>query len=236
MTSPHLNVGDTVAPHELQALSGETVPVPDPGQLVHLELRRFAGCPVCNLHLRSVVVRADELRAAGIREVVVFHSSADDLRKYQAELPFDVIPDPDRKLYTEFGVEKTPRAILNPKAWGAIFKGLGRSIGATARREEHAPPVKPAGGSTGLPGDFLIASDGRVIASKYGEHAYDQWTVDEVLALAKSAPAAEATPPETEAAAPEAEAAAPASEATAPASEATAPGEEPAQPSAPAAP
>jgi len=223
MTSPHLNVGDTVAPHQLQALSDETVPVPDPGQLVHLELRRFAGCPVCNLHLRSVVVRADELRAAGIREVVVFHSSADDLRKYQAELPFDVIPDPDRKLYTEFGVEKTPRAILDPKAWGAIFKGLGRSIGATVRREEHAPPVKPAGGSTGLPGDFLIASDGRVIASKYGEHAYDPWTVDQVLALAKPAPAAKAPT-------------APAAEATAPAAEATAAAEEPAQPSAPAAP
>lgn len=201
MTSPHLNAGDMVAPHQLQALSGETVPVPDPGQLVHLELRRFAGCPVCNLHLRSVVVRADELRAAGIREVVVFHSSADDLRKYQAELPFDVIPDPDRTLYTEFGVEKTPRAILNPKAWGAIFKGLGRSIGATVRGQEHAPPVKPAGGSTGLPGDFLIASDGRVIASKYGEHAYDQWTVDEVLALVKSADsAAPAAPAEPEAA------------------------------------
>ena len=188
----HLNAGDTIAPHQLAALSGDSVPVPDPGHLVHLELRRFAGCPVCNLHLRSVVVRNDELKAAGIREVVVFHSSADDLRKYQAELPFDVIPDPDRKLYAEFGVEKTPRAILNPKAWGAIFKGLGRSIGATVRGNEHAPPVKPAGGSTGLPGDFLIDSDGRVIASKYGEHAYDQWTVDEVLALAKSAPADQA--------------------------------------------
>jgi peroxiredoxin len=191
---PHVNVGDTIAPHELTALSGDSVPVPDPGHLVHLELRRFAGCPVCNLHLRSVVVRNDELKANGIREVVVFHSSADDLRKYQAELPFDVIPDPDRKLYAEFGVEKTPRAILNPKAWGAIFRGLGRSIGASVRGEEHAPPVKPAGGSTGLPGDFLIASDGRVVASKYGEHAYDQWSVDEVLALAKSAPAAASVP------------------------------------------
>jgi peroxiredoxin len=214
----HLNAGDTIAPHQLTALSGDSVPVPDPGHLVHLELRRFAGCPVCNLHLRSVVVRNEELKGAGIREVVVFHSSADDLRKYQAELPFDVIPDPDRTLYAEFGVEKTPRAILNPKAWGAIFKGLGRSIGATARGKEHAPPVKPAGGSTGLPGDFLIASDGRVIASKYGEHAYDQWTVDEVLALAKSAPADTA----------------PADQPAAPAAEEAPAAEAPAQPTPPA--
>ncbi|WP_258958033.1 hypothetical protein [Streptomyces leeuwenhoekii] len=32
-----------------------------------------------------------------------------------------------------------------------------------------------------LPADFLIASDGRVLAAKYGEHVYDQWSVDELL-------------------------------------------------------
>ena len=42
------------------------------------------------------------------------------------------------------------------------------------------------GGRLGLPGDFLIGSDGRVIACKYGEHADDQWSVDELLALAVS--------------------------------------------------
>ena len=42
----------------------------------------------------------------------------------------------------------------------------------------------PRGGRLGLPGDFLIAPDGRVLACKYGEHADDQWSVDEVLRLA----------------------------------------------------
>jgi hypothetical protein len=37
-----------------------------------------------------------------------------------------------------------------------------------------------------MPADFLIARDGRVIASKYGNHAYDQWSVDELLELARS--------------------------------------------------
>jgi peroxiredoxin len=177
--------GDTVSPHQLVAISGEEVSVPDPGQLVHLELRRFAGCPICNLHLRSVVTRKDELAAAGIEEVVVFHSSDDELRKYQAELPVAVIADPEKKLYAEFGVEKSPRSVLNPHAWPAVFRGLGRHVGAVGKGEEHLTPLKPKNGSFGLPGDFLIASDGRVIASKYGEHAYDQWTVDEVLELAQ---------------------------------------------------
>jgi hypothetical protein len=33
----------------------------------------------------------------------------------------------------------------------------------------------------GLPADFLIAPDGRITALKYGRHAYDQWTIDELL-------------------------------------------------------
>ena len=45
------------------------------------------------------------------------------------------------------------------------------------------PPMLPTGGQLGVPADFLIASDGQVIAAKYGQHAYDQWTVDELLTL-----------------------------------------------------
>jgi hypothetical protein len=76
--------------------------------------------------------------------------------------------------------------VLNPGAWPAIARGLGHSIGAVIRRKEKAPPMVHENGSFGLPGDFLIASDGRVIASKYGAHAFDQWSVDEVLELARS--------------------------------------------------
>ena len=48
---------------------------------------------------------------------------------------------------------------------------------------------RPTGGHLGLPADFLIGPDGRVLASKHGRHANDQWTVDEVLAHAYSAKA-----------------------------------------------
>jgi peroxiredoxin len=180
-----LEPGAPVAPRQLVTISGESVSVPDAGQLVHLELRRFAGCPICNLHLRSVVMRKDELAAAGVKEVVVFHSTEEEMRKYQSELPFAVIADPEKKLYAEFGVEKSPRAVLNPRVWPSIFRAIGRTVGQVVRRKEKAPPVVHENGSLGLPGDFLIGSDGRVIASKYGTHAYDQWTVDEVLELAR---------------------------------------------------
>ncbi|NUS93431.1 MAG: AhpC/TSA family protein [Nocardia sp.] len=169
----------------LITVAGAELPIPRPRGLLHLQFRRFAGCPVCNLHLRSVVTRLDEIRAAGIREAAVFHSTAAELRKYTAELPLDVIADPERVLYREFGVESGGRALLDPRGWSAIARAVGTELAATGRRAGRpAPPSHPAGGRLGLPADFLIAADGTVLAAKYAAHIDDQWSVDELLALA----------------------------------------------------
>ncbi|MEV4132015.1 peroxiredoxin-like family protein [Dactylosporangium sp. NPDC049742] len=167
----------------LQVVVGEPVAVPDPSLLVHLQFRRFAGCPVCNLHLRSIVRRHDEITAAGVREVVVFHSTAAALREHVTDLPFPVVPDPQKRLYREFGVESSRRALLDPRVWPTILRAVARSTWALLRGRERSPSLNPAGGRFGLPADFLIAPDGTVLAAKYGEHAYDQWSVDELLDL-----------------------------------------------------
>ncbi|MGY4103037.1 peroxiredoxin-like family protein [Nocardia sp. R16R-3T] len=173
----------TVPARELVTIADSTIRVPDEDCLIHLQFRRFAGCPICNLHLRSFAVRHTEIRAADIREVVVFHSSAAELRTYEGDLPFDLIADPNRTLYREFGVEAKPRALLDPRAWPAIVRGVTTTTLAVLRKERPAPPAQPEGGRLGLPADFLIAPDGCVLASKLGAHADDQWTVDELLAF-----------------------------------------------------
>jgi len=178
--------GAMVSPIQVTTIAGEAVPIPDADRLVHLQFRRFAGCPVCNLHLQSFVRRRDEITAANIREVVVFHSSAEELRVHAGHLPFAIIADPGKRLYGDFAVESAPRALLDPRAWGAILLGVLRSALAVARRREALPPLRPRGGSLGLPGDFLIGRDGRVIAAKYGAHADDQWSVDELLWIART--------------------------------------------------
>ncbi|MCG5212835.1 peroxiredoxin-like family protein [Streptosporangium sp. KLBMP 9127] len=175
--------GSIVSARSLTPVSGSPVAIPDPDRLVHLQFRRFAGCPVCNLHLQSIVRRHTEIEAAGIREVAVFHSPAEELLEHTPDLPFAVVADPAKLLYAEFGVESSPRSLLDPRVWGAIL----RSSWEVVRGRGRAPGSKPNGGRLGLPADFLIASDGRVVASKYGEHAYDQWPVDELLDLAARA-------------------------------------------------
>lgn len=172
------NAGDTVPTLNLVDIHGTTVEIPGTKtKWTHLQFRRFAGCPICNLHMRSIVQRHPEIAAAGIREVVIFHSPKESLLPYQGNFPFSVIGDPEKKLYAQFGVGTSVFTILDVRAWPAMVRG---------NMVEDRPKGDPENGPLGLPADFLIDTEGKVVASHYGAHAYDQWSVDELLALVKS--------------------------------------------------
>ena len=114
----------------MTTIGGEILRIPEKNGLVHLQFRRFAGCPVCDLHLHSFVRRHDELARAGIREVVVFHSTRDDVVQYQADLPFAVVADADKRLYQDFGVE-------------VIAAGAALSAGVVCDRARHRAQCRP---------------------------------------------------------------------------------------------
>lgn len=178
--------GHVVSSRILTTVSGAPAPIPKSSHLVHLQFRRFAGCPVCNLHLHSFRQRKDEIAAAFIQEVIVFHSTKELLLPHVRHLPFAVVADPHKQLYIEFGVESSIRALINPRVWLPILRGISRSMQEILRKKYPLPTLRPQGGRFGLPADFLIGKDGRILACKYGAHAYDQWSVDELLILAKS--------------------------------------------------
>jgi len=176
-----MSVGEAI---ELTTIDGIGIALPAPDRLTHVQFRRFAGCPVCDLHLQSFVRRRVEIEQAGLREVVLFHSSAADLRVHASDLPFLVVADPDQRLYARFGVEAGTRALSDPRVWPHILRGVLRSLRLVIIGRQAMPPIVPEGGSFGLPADFLIGTDGILLACNYGEHAYDQWSVDDVLELA----------------------------------------------------
>jgi hypothetical protein len=178
-----VEAGSRVEPRELVTVRSERILIPDRAAIVHLQFRRFAGCPVCDLHLQSLLKWHNRIVSAGVREVVVFHSSAEVLAPYVRDLPFAVVADPAKRLYREFGVESSPRALLHPRAWLPITRAVLRSLGLTLRKGQPLPSLRPDGGRFGLPAEFLVDREGRVIANKYGTHAYDQWSVDELLDL-----------------------------------------------------
>ena len=168
--------GDTVPATTLVSVTGESIKFPDPNRVVHLQLRRFVDCPICNTHIAEMRGRAREIEAAGIKEVIVFHSSAKSIRSYQKDVPFVLVGDPKKALYKEFGVESS-LGFISRKSLGAAMRGMAHG---------HFG-LRLSGGPFGLPGDFLIAPSGQIKAAKYGTHAYDQWSVDELIALAKGA-------------------------------------------------
>lgn len=183
MHEPRLKMGDTVRRCDLVDIHGQAVRIPDAGRLTHLQFRRYAGCPACNVHLRSIARRYQEIVGAGIQEVVVFHSRRETMLAFQGELPFAAIADPDKRLYAEFGVgQMSWLSAFDPRSWRAVYRALTRSPslrGAMGMGEQHM----------GLPADFLIGADGVMLAAKYGEYVDDHWSVDDLLALARTRPA-----------------------------------------------
>jgi hypothetical protein len=63
------------------------------------------------------------------------------------------------------------------------------AVRGSLARASAAPSAGAADGLFGLPADFLVAPQGRIIAAKYGVHADDQWSIDELLALMNGASA-----------------------------------------------
>jgi hypothetical protein len=176
--------GGVIGRHQLTAAGGEAVQIPDATRLVHLQFRRFAGCAFCNIHLRSFEIRHYEIAAAGIWEVVIFRSTAEQLQRNHGEVPYTIILDPEGRLYDKFGIGSGLRAVLDPRAALMALPNLVRSI--FSRRRVGLPAEgQQVEGVLGFPADFLIGTDGRIIACKYGDHAGDGWSVDELLALAK---------------------------------------------------
>ena len=167
--------GDIFPNLTLTTSQGKPLTVPVPGAcLTHVQFRRWTGCPICNTHIGSLRRNADRIASAGIHEVLFFHSSQEDVKSFHQDLPFDAVADPGKRYYRELGVEQSWAYAMHPRALWAAFRGMGRRFN-----------LAMTGGPTGLPAEFLIAADGLIKAVKYGRHAYDQWSVEEVLELAK---------------------------------------------------
>src|ERR1039457_2012520 len=181
--------GDTITARELTTIRSERIVLPAPGILTHLQFRRYAGCPICNLHLQSMARRHIEIAAAGIQEIVVFHSAAEDMLPYQGQLPFAAVADPGRKLYDEFGVTASPRAVLHPKAWTAPLNPRVYPIIWRGNRVGGSPAPRHGDTALGLPADLLIAPAAGLRAARHRRRRSPPSSVDELLQLARTPPA-----------------------------------------------
>jgi hypothetical protein len=149
---------------QLDTINGQPVTMPAADGRTRLKFRRFAGCPICHVHLRGFAQRQQDIADAGITEVAFFHSPAQELRGYQSLLPFAVIADPDKEQYRQFGVEARLRALTHPRAWWAATRGYAAVLRHRGDPDRRGVGMGDDSTHLGLPAEFLIDPDGTVVA------------------------------------------------------------------------
>ena len=173
-----LKIGDNCPNIVINTIKGKELAVPNTNSnFLHLQFRRFAGCPVCNFHLHNLAKRNQDIRAAGISEIIFFHSSKEEMLKYQDHIPFDCVADPKKQFYKMFGVETSKRSILHPSVL------LNGTLNVLRTRKLYN---KAENGIFGLPADFMIDSNGKIIRAHYASHAGDNWSYEDLIEIINS--------------------------------------------------
>lgn len=120
---PKIAPGEVGSLLPLNNIDGAPVEIPDNGRMwVYLHFAPLAGCPICNAPLQGLIAASRKLAAASVRGVVVLHSPTASLLPYHRNFRFDVIGDPDKVLYRQFGVEASPRSLLDPRVWPTLIR------------------------------------------------------------------------------------------------------------------
>ena len=112
--SRRLSAGEAAPILRFAPVLGGEVRVTGAARPTHVQFRRFAGCPICHLHLREYQRRIHEIRRH-VQEVVFFHSGADELAGHSWDSGLAMVADPDKNHYRAFGVEEGARALADPR-------------------------------------------------------------------------------------------------------------------------
>ena len=125
-------------------------------QPVLLTFFRHAGCPMCNLRTRELILAHSKLERYNLKILTVFESPAKSIKRDvgRQNPPFPIIPDPGRELYRLYGVTISwigfvKIFIVRPRhVFEAVFKN------GFIPKFAEATPMMPA--------DFIISPDGTI--------------------------------------------------------------------------
>ena len=178
---PHLNKGDKMAdftyvtPYSSANRLSETVKnCPGRTAIVFLS---YYGCRMCQLDMRDYAEQYEAIRAAGGQLLVVLQSDPAKLaaQTAQGELPFEIICDPDQKLYREFDIRPaSSKETMKDESSAAKFARI------EARGLVHGDYE---GEELQLPAAFVVDHDLNVTWAHYGRVISDTPTAEELAAL-----------------------------------------------------
>jgi peroxiredoxin len=173
-----LRVGDRAPAVVLDALDGSRLDCASPNGPVVLVLTRYAGCPVCQLHVGRIAAAMPELRARSCAVWMVFQSTPARLRAAMAEWKpgFAAVADPTARLYDAFGAGTSLAGFVHPRSLSA----LGRAMAAGKRHGRFE------GRELQMPAEFVIDHRGRIALAHYGRDVGDHVPAPALLAAVDS--------------------------------------------------
>jgi thioredoxin-dependent peroxiredoxin len=146
------------------------------GKKIYLAFMRFAGCPVCNLRVHTLLKQGNAFKEKNIEVVLIYESSIENMLVYLNDetYPFTFVADPQNSLYNAFGVETS---------FGKLLKSLFKGMLDKVKKGEKLFKKKPVldGKVTRMEAEFLIDKNGKLLIAHYGSFLGDNVAIDEIL-------------------------------------------------------
>ena len=163
-----LTVGQPAPKFEATDQKNQILVVPDGfrGKRVALSFLRYLGCPLCLMKLDELLQNYSAYPAAGAGLIVVVQSLPGHVKRYaeRKQVPFPILSDPERKLYSLYQV---PSGGFKEYIAPAVLKA---TIQATLKGHFHG---RLEGNEFQIPADFVIAPNGTLAFVHYGKDVSD---------------------------------------------------------------
>ncbi len=155
-----LKEGDEAPLFKLDSYNAGSIELADfRGQKIVLIFSRYFGCNICQLDLKELVNRKEEIQGKGAKILYITQSGEKVAKEFieKENIDFPVIPSSKEDLYKDYG--------LGLMTAGAFTKVRAKMKEATKLGIEHG---EYEGWEKQGPGQFVINEDGKIIHAKKG--------------------------------------------------------------------
>lgn len=150
------------------------------GKKIILSFYRNVNCPFCNRRVHEIMGNNYKLKKAGVQLVLLFESSNEKLASsvfHQGVSPWPLLGDPDKKVYTKYGIERSPLKMMKTMFVSSLRQAKKDT------EELNLPQDKDADISL-IPADFFIDENFQIVNAHYGTHLDDHVSIQELKAFA----------------------------------------------------
>ncbi len=150
------------------------------GKKIILSFYRNVNCPFCNRRIHQIMGKKLWLQESNTQLLFLFESSIKKLNEsifHQGISPFPLIGDPEKKIYQQYGVEKSVLGVLKTPFVSSFSKVLKETQSLNLPKDKDASV-------TLMPADFFINEQFKIAKAYYGTHLDDHVSLEEFYTFA----------------------------------------------------